>query len=92
MTARNRMPLTGTDPVIATYQGLWPGIPVMPDGSAKAGPSGSPWIDTNTGFVRSVRAWGHQAIWLGNLPPENMVVTPERYLQSVCDAAITGAR
>jgi hypothetical protein len=92
MTTRNRMPLAGSDPVVATYQGLWPGIPVTPDGSTKAGPSGTPWIDTNTGFVRSVRAFGHDAIWLGNRPPENTINTGMRYLQAICDAAIAGAR
>ena len=46
-------------PIIGTYQGVWPGIQVLEDGAAKAGPSGSPWIDTNSGFIRAVRAWGH---------------------------------
>jgi hypothetical protein len=92
LTARNRMPLGSAAPVIGTYQGLWPGIPVLDDGSKKAGPSGSTWIDTNTGFIRAVRAWGNAALWIANDPPRNTVVTGERYLQVIADAAISGAR
>ncbi len=92
LTSRSRMDLAGSDPIVGTYQGVWPGIPVTENGAAKAGPSGSAWIDTNTGFFRSVRAWGHAAVWLGNLPPEHTVVPAERYLQSIADAALSGGR
>src|SRR5581483_6286314 len=81
LTSRSQMDLAGADPIVGTYQGVWPGIEVLENGAAKAGPSGSAWIDTNAGFVRSVRAWGHDAIWLGNRPPAHTIVTGERYLQ-----------
>src|SRR5690242_19293803 len=29
LTARNRMNLSGTDPIVGTYQGVWPGIEVL---------------------------------------------------------------
>ena len=92
LTARNRMPLGSAAPIIGTYQGLWPGIPVMDDGAKKAGPSGSTWIDTNTGFIRAARAWGNASLWIANEPPKGTVVTGERYQQVVADAAISGAR
>ncbi|HEV2448122.1 MAG TPA: hypothetical protein VGS58_19460, partial [Candidatus Sulfopaludibacter sp.] len=92
LTARNRMALGSPAPVIGTYQGLWPGIAVTDDGNKKAGPSGSVWIDTNTGFIRAVRAWGNAALWIANGPPRATVVTRERYLQVIADAAISGAR
>ena len=92
ITSRSRMDLASADPIIGTYQGVWPGIQVLDSGSAKAGPTGSPWIDTNSGFFRAVRAWGHRAVWLGNLPPERTIVPAERYLQAVADAAIAGGR
>jgi hypothetical protein len=92
LVARSRMKLGGSEPVIGTYQGVWPGIQVLDDGHAKAGPSGSAWIDTNTGFFRTVRAWGHTAIWLGNLPPPKQVIPAERYLQAIADAALAGGR
>jgi hypothetical protein len=92
LTSRARMPLGGPDAIIGTYQGVWPGIQVLENGAAKAAPSGSPWIDTNTGFIRSVRAWGRAAVWLGYLPPLHTVITGERYGEAISDAEMAGAR
>ena len=92
LTSRGRMPLGGPEPIVGTYQGVWPGIQVMENGAAKAAPSGSPWIDTNTGFIRSVRAWGPAAVWLGYLPPPHSVITNERYQAAIADAEMAGAR
>ena len=92
LTARHRMPLGSADPIIGTYQGLWPGIAAEDDGAKKAGPSGTAWIDTNTGFIRAVRAWGPATVWIANEPPRATVITGERYLQVIADAAISGAR
>ena len=92
LTSRARMPLGGPDPIVGTYQGVWPGIQVLDNGAAKAAPSGSPWIDTNTGFIPSVRAWGPAAVWLGYLPPAHSVVTGERYQAAIADAEMAGAR
>ncbi len=91
ITARSAMKLDSSSPVVGTNQGVWPGIQVLNDGAAKAGPSGSPWIDTNSGFLRAAGAFGH-TVWLGNLPPANTVVTGDRYLQAIGDAAMSGAR
>ncbi|HLH18244.1 MAG TPA: hypothetical protein VKX45_13565 [Bryobacteraceae bacterium] len=88
---RSRMPLGSPAPIIGTDQGVWPGI-VDEQDARKAGPTGSAWIDTNTGFVRAVRAWGDAAVWLGNRPPAGAVITRTRYLQAIADAAISGAR
>lgn len=92
LTSRARMPLGGPDPIVGTYQGVWPGIQVLENGAAKAAPSGSPWIDTNTGFIRSVRAWGATNLWLGYLPPAYGVITGERYQAAIADAEMAGAR
>lgn len=91
LTARNHMPLGSKAAILGTYQGLWPGIS-MQDGTHKAGPSGSVWIDTNTGFIRAVRAWGDATVWIANEPPPGMVISGSRYLQAIADAAISGAR
>ena len=91
LTSRAHMPLGGADPIVGTYQGVWPGIQVLDNGAAKAAPSGAPWIDTNTGFIRSVRAWGPAAVWLGYLPPAHSVITGERYLAAISDAEMAGA-
>jgi hypothetical protein len=92
LTSRNRMALGSGAPILGTYQGVWPGIAVEQDGAKKAAPSGSVWIDTNTGFIRAVRAWGDATLWIANQPPPNTVVTGARYLQAIADAAISGAR
>jgi hypothetical protein len=92
LSARSRMPLGSTAPILGTYQGVWPGIALEQDGGHKAGPTGSAWIDTNTGFIRAVRAWGNTPLWLGNRPPAGTVVTGARYLQAIADAAISGAQ
>jgi hypothetical protein len=92
LTARNRMALGSDAAILGTYQGVWPGIAVEEDGAKKAAPSGSVWIDTNTGFIRAVRAWGAATLWMANQPPPKTVVTGARYLQVIADAAISGAR
>ena len=92
LSARNRMPLSSDAPILGTYQGVWPGIAVQEDGAKKSGPTGSVWIDTNTGFIRAVRAWGDAALWIANQPPPHTAVTGARYLQVIADAAISGAR
>ena len=47
---------SGAQGVLATGQGLWPGIRVERDGKAEARPTGGPWVETNTGFLRYARA------------------------------------
>jgi len=92
ISLRSRMKLGSADPVIGTYQGVWAGIQVVEGHTAKAGPSGTAWIDTNTGFLRAVRAWGTAQVWLANLPPEKTVIPVTRYLQMIGDCEMVGAR
>lgn len=91
LTSRRRMKLGSSAPVLGTYQGVWPGIEVLEGGAAKAGPSGSPWINTNAGFLRVARAFGASPVWIGNLPPPKRAITVENYLQAIGDAAMVGA-
>jgi len=92
LTARNRLALGSNASVVGTYQGVWPGIAIDENGAKKSGPTASVWIDTNTGFLRSVHAWGEAAVWIANEPPAKMAITGSRYLQAIADAAISGAR
>ena len=89
---RARMRLDSNAAVTGTCQGVWPGVQVLAGGAAKAAPTGSPWIDTNAGFLRAARAWGQRALWLGNVPPAGMVIPPERYLQAIADTEMAGGR
>ena len=91
LTARNRLALGAKTAVLGTYQGVWPGISIDENGAKKSGPTASVWIDTNTGFLRAVRAW-NDTVWIANEPPARMAVTGSRYLQVIADAAISGAR
>ncbi len=89
---RARMRFDGEQKIVGTYQGVWPGIQIEEGGSAKAAPSGAPWINTNSGFLRFVRASTDSHVWMGYTPPTGTVVTTDRYLQAVGDAAMVGAR
>ena len=87
---RSRMLLNSAAPILATYQGVWPGMAEME--RAGAGPTGSAWIDTNTGFIRGMRAASDASLWIANQPPPRTVVTAVRYLQAIADAGMSGAR
>ena len=88
---RIRMRMEGGALVSATNQGVWAGINTVED-TAKAAPSGGPWIDTNTGFLRFTRAASDLPVWIANAPPPKTIVPVERYLQAIGDAAMSGAR
>lgn len=92
LTSRSRMKLGAGAAIIGTFQAVWPGVAVQEAGHSKSGPTGSTWIDTNTGFIRAVRAWGDAQLWIANEPPAETVITSQRYLQVIADAAASGAR
>jgi hypothetical protein len=75
-------------PVIGTTQGVWPGVRVQ----AKAAATGGPWIETNTGCLRFLRANTQAAVWIGNVPPAKTAVPATGYLAAIADAAVVGAR
>lgn len=76
--------------VHGSNKGVWPGINAVED--AHAAPSGAPWIDTNSGFLRFLRAASDKPAWIAISPPEKSAVTTERYLQAIGDAGMIGAR
>lgn len=94
LTSRGRMRLDSGDPIVGAGQGLWPGIEIEhAGGSATAGPTSTPWINTNAGFLRFARAaTGAAAIWIGERPPPGVVFPGQHYGLSVGDAAMAGAR
>lgn len=82
-----------SDVVMGTYQGVWPGVrPVDEKDAAHAMPSGGPWIDTNTGFLRYARVMRKGEFWIAVTPPEKQVVPLDRYFMAVGDAWMVGAR
>jgi hypothetical protein len=92
LASRLRMLSVTGAPILGTYQGVWPGVGAQEDGGHRAGPSGSVWIDTNTGFLRAARTWSSSVIWIANRPPAKTLVAGTRYLQVIADAAASGAR
>ncbi|HTM50547.1 MAG TPA: hypothetical protein VL285_17760 [Bryobacteraceae bacterium] len=93
LPARGAIRLDSRDPVVGTWQGLWPGIVIEHGGgAATAGPTSTPWINTNTGFLRFARAATAAAVWVGERPPPGSVFPTARYELSVADAAMAGAR
>jgi hypothetical protein len=92
LTTRRRIRWDGPADILGTRQGLWPGIQIQESGAAKAAPTGGPWIETNTGFLRFARALTDKTIWTANTPPPKTLFSAERYLQAIADAAIAGAR
>jgi hypothetical protein len=95
MGPRTRMDLQAAGGIVATNQGVWPGINAAEDGKEKAAPSGAPWIDTNSGFLRFVRASLNAEkpaqVWIAYQPPANQVIPVTRYLQAIADAEMLGA-
>ena len=87
-----RSAIRADGPIAGTFQGLWPGVHVDKDGAVKAAASGAAWIDTNSGFLRFLRAATTSPVWIGNAPPEKTVIPVERYLSAIGDAAMVGAR
>ena len=91
---RSQMKLDGSQPVIGTFQGLWPGVRAEEQGATHAAASGAAWIDTNAGFLRFARAATPDPtqIWIAIAPPPKSVFPTEHYLQSIGDAAMAGGR
>ena len=88
---RNRLEVDPSDPrFVGTCQGLWPGVRVDETGIS-TGPTSVPWINTNTGFLRFVRASSSAVIWIANYPPPGSVIPVTDYLHAICDAAFSGA-
>jgi hypothetical protein len=93
MPARTGIRFNDSNPILATWQGVWPGIhPTDEKDKAHAMPSGGPWIDTNTGFLRYAEAMHSGQFWMGVTPPPGQVTPIDRYLMAISDAAMVGAR
>ena len=89
-----RVAMSGTSGEVAgTNQGLWPGIRVEHGGKVEARPTGGPWVETNSGFLRYVRiAAPGKAVWIANRVPKGVVVDGKKHVHALADAASAGAR
>jgi hypothetical protein len=92
LPSRARIRLDSGDPIAGTGQALWPGLEIEHNGKSVAGPTSAPWINTNGGFLRFLRARTGASVWIAADPPPGYIFPVERYLQAIGDAAIPGAR
>jgi hypothetical protein len=91
LTNRAEMKFGSDAKILATKQGMWPGIRAEQDGLIAA-PTGAPWIDTNTGFLRYARVSTRAAIWIAERVPAKTHPLVTAYLAAIGDAGMTGAR
>lgn len=91
LTNRAEMKFGSDAKILATKQGMWPGIRAEQEGLIAA-PTGAPWIDTNTGFLRYARVSTRAAIWIANRVPPKTHPLVTAYLAAIGDAGMTGAR
>jgi hypothetical protein len=92
LPVRRHIRLDSRDAILGTSEGLWPGIQIEHGGSVRTGPTSNPWIDTNTGFLRFLRAANDASLWIGVRPPPKRAVSVDQYGVVMADAAMSGAR
>jgi hypothetical protein len=92
LTPRAALDLDHPAEVMGTTQGLWPGIRVEKDGAAVSLPTGAPWIETNSGFLRVVRTILPPAtgFWMAMRPPEGQALGARNYVTALADASMNG--
>lgn len=86
---------TGETPGVRTLRNVrWPGLQVpSEDGSFTAGPSGTPWINTNAWAIQweRYRAPG-VPVWLAPAKPEGRRITTDEALVTLADCEASGGR
>jgi hypothetical protein len=92
----NQVKWDSTAPQVAITDLVWPSIKLSArrDGAVEAGPTGAPWIDSNSWVARlaAVRA-PHRAVWLAfERPKTDAVPAAASYTIAIADAAASGAR
>ncbi len=75
---------------VVQVAGEWPGVRTARGGSANAGPTGAPWLDTNGWRVRLARAEG-KAAWVRAETPKRLLGASDQ-LVAVADAAAHGGQ
>jgi hypothetical protein len=82
-------------PGVEIVKGRWPGVKMerRGGGGVSAGPTGTPWVDSNGWAVRLAAALHpDNAVWVDAAPAENAFITADSYLIAVADSAAYGGR
>ena len=82
---------------VTLREGVWPDVESARDrerDAADAGPTGAPWVDSNSWVIRLAQALEpDQMVWLTYGPPEKPdVVSPDSFALPVAEAEAYGAR
>ncbi len=81
---------------VTLLEGVWPRVlPAERKGdTAEAGPTGAPWVDSNTGLIRLAQAREPgKPVWLGFEPPSGKELVPvSGFVKPIAEAAAHGAR
>jgi len=80
-------------PLIAVTGNVWPGVaPSAARNDPNAGPTGLPWLDSNSWFIQMARARLRVPLWLAFDPPgKGEVITAQRYAAVTSDTETPGA-
>jgi hypothetical protein len=92
---RSKVPWNSPSPVLVVKDNIWPATPrPVGRGDALAGPTASPWIDSNGWFLRLAQVRAPQKLcWLLFDPPGPPdIVLTETYVRAVADAGAFGGR
>ena len=77
---------------VTIIAGEWPGVAMSRGGGTSAGPTGVPWVDTNSWKIRLEAARRPGAnIWV-DAPPKGARVSAGSYRTAIADAAAHGGR
>lgn len=80
-------------PVLPVTDNPWPGILSQPGGAVNAGPTATPWVESNGWYVQLAQARTEAPVWLMfNPPPTGNVVPGPSYSSAVLDAESWGGR
>ena len=84
--------IAATPAGVALLKGEWPGVAMSRGGGTSAGPTGVPWVDTNSWRIRLEAARRPGAdIWV-DAPPKGARVFASSYRTAIADAAAYGGR
>jgi hypothetical protein len=79
---------------VAIKDGFWPQLAWKKGDEAQAGPTGAPWLDSNSWIIQLARSRAPgRTIWITSEPPADpLSVRPASFLLAVTEAWVFGAR
>ncbi len=90
---REDVPWDSSAPIVATGGNVWPGVSLASGGGdASAGPTSTPWLDSNGWYIQMARARLKAPLWLFFDPPTNTLTLARSYVKAICDSEAAGAR